>query len=53
MNYGSGGKMRSNKWDLSISRKAPQGLADLAPKGNEFHNLGQATERQVSKCFLD
>ena len=34
-------------------RKAPKELADRAPKGNEFHNLEPATEKQQSKCFLD
>ena len=45
-NYWSGVKVRSNKCDLRILQKAPQELADLAYKGNEFHNLGPATEKQ-------
>ena len=52
-NYWSERKARSNKCDLSSFRKASREFADLAPKGNEFHNLGPATEKQELKCFLD
>ena len=48
-NYWSGGKARSNKCDISSLLKAPKEFADLAPKGNDFHNLRSVTEKQESK----
>ena len=50
-NYWSGGKARSNKCDLSSLLKAPKDFADLAPKGNEFHNLGPETESKNQNAF--
>ena len=32
---------------------ATKDFADLAPNGNEFHNLRPATAKQEWKCFLD
>ena len=46
------GKAWSYKWDFSTLRKDPKELADIAPKGNEFHNLGPATEKAIMEMLL-